>query len=180
MNNNKWEPWVWYPEIWPTKAAFFTYLRGSLRKAVWNLSPIKISFKNEVCSKPPEGYTGKAKSGAYCALTGEWEGKSKLQVDHCEGNISLQDEEDIITFLKHLVPPPGSLQLVTPEAHKVKSYAEKQGISFEEALIEKRTIEIMKTKTEKIWLIERGVMPESSAAKRRQQVKLYLQQQEVI
>lgn len=32
MSDKKWEPWVDYPDIWPTKSKFFTYLRG----AVWN------------------------------------------------------------------------------------------------------------------------------------------------
>lgn len=36
MSNEKWEPWVDYPDIWPTKSKFFTYLRGALRGAVWN------------------------------------------------------------------------------------------------------------------------------------------------
>lgn len=138
------KPWEWYPEIWPTKAKFFTWLRGGLRRGLWEKSPIKLSFKNDAVEPPPEGYTGRAKSGTHCALSGEWEGKSKLEVDHRVGNVSLTNEDDILTFIKHLIPPPGSLQLVTKEAHKIKSYAERQGISYEEAVIKKKVIAFMK------------------------------------
>jgi predicted component of type VI protein secretion system len=71
----------------------------------------------------------------------------------------------------HLVPPKGTLQLVDKEMHKVKSYAEKQGISFEEALIEKRIIAIIKNKQDRQWLIDNGVVPAGNQAARRKQIK---------
>lgn len=82
-----------YPHIWPTKASVWSYLRGALRRALWEKYPVKLSFKNKSVSKPPEGYTGRAKSGTECSLTGEWTGKSKLEVDHKLGNKSLLCEE---------------------------------------------------------------------------------------
>lgn len=174
MEHEDFTPWLWYPELWPTKSSFYTYLRGALRKAVWNTSPIKITFKNLNCFPPPDDYTGRAKSGNYCALSGNWEGKSKLQVDHKIGNISMNEESDILGFIKHLIPPPNSLQLVTPEAHKIKSYAEKQGIGYEQAEIEKQVIEIVKAKKDRAFLIEKGITPASNATKRREQIKEYL------
>jgi hypothetical protein len=138
------EPWEEHPDVWPTKAKFFAWLRGCFRRAIWNLSPCKIKFKNAHCSPPPEGYKGKAKSGANCALTGEWEGKSKLEVDHIQGECSLRDWDDVATFVRHLCPPNDNLQLVTKEAHKIKTLAERKGISFEAALLEKRVIAFAK------------------------------------
>lgn len=172
--NKAWEPWNDYPNIWKNKSAFYTWLRGCLRNAVWNKSPIKIIFKNENCSPPPEGYTGKAKSGTCCALSGEWEGKSKLEVDHIEGNVSLLEEQDIIEFIKHLIPPPNSLQLVTKEAHKIKSYAEKQGITYEQATAEKTAISIIKEKRDFSWLLDKGITPSKNQKIRRQQIVGYL------
>ena len=176
MSNEPFTPWLWYPELWPTKSKFYTWLRGSLRKAVWNTSPIKITFKNKACSAPPEGYTGRAKSGQYCALSGEWDGKSALQVDHIVGNVSLNDEEDILEFIKHLIPPPNSLQLVTKDAHKVKSYAEKQGISYEEAFAIKSAIEIIKAKKDVEFLKSKGIIPSSNAKLRREQLIKYFKE----
>ena len=44
---NKKQPWEEFPDIWKTKAAFFAWLRGGLRRAVWEKYPPKIKFKNE-------------------------------------------------------------------------------------------------------------------------------------
>jgi len=164
------KPWEEYPEIWKTEAEWWSYLRGALRRGLWEKSPIKLSFKNANCFPPPEGYTGKAKSGAYCALTGEWTGKSKMEVDHIEGHKSLTSWADVLPFILHLVPPKGSLQLVDKEAHKIKSYAERKGISFEEALYEKIAIDLEKKKLVSVWLKERGITPASNAKLRRIQV----------
>lgn len=137
---DKQEPWEYYPEVWPTKAYFFSWLRGGLRRAIWEKYPPKIIFKKSQLTKPPEGYTGKAKSGAVCALTGVWTGNSKLQVDHIEGEASFRDWCDIESFVRHLCTNNENMQLVEIEAHKIKSYAERQGISFEDAMFEKKYI----------------------------------------
>ncbi len=164
------EPWVEAPHIWPTKASFFSYLRGAFRRAVWEKWPLKFEFKNSVCEPPPEGYTGRAKTGACCALTGEWTGKSAAEIDHILGNASLQGWEDVVPFLQHLCASVDNMQYVSKEAHKIKSYAEKQGISFEEAAIQKQALSLCKTGQEKEWLVERSVVPATSAVKRRAQV----------
>lgn len=134
------KPWEEYPEIWKTESRFWTWLRGGLRLGLWNKSPIKLSFKNQNVSPPPDDVETRAKTGTYCALSNEWTGKSKLDVDHKVGNVSLRSVDDILDFIMHLIPPKGELQLVSKEAHKIKSYAEKQGISFEEAVVQKRAI----------------------------------------
>lgn len=173
MSEDEFTPWLWYPEIWASKSKFYTWLRGSLRKAIWNTSPIKIQFKNKNCHPPPEDYAGRAKSGNYCALSGVWDGKSALQVDHVVGNVSLNDEEDVLNFIKHLIPPPNSLQLVTKEAHKIKSHAEKHGLDYKESEIEKKIIQIIKDKKDKLVLSEAGITPASNAKQRRIQLVQY-------
>ena len=110
---------------WKTKSAFFTWLRGGLRKAIWERYPLKIDFKNKSCSIPPSDYVGRAKSGALCSLTGEWTPKSYLEVDHIIGNVSLKDWNDLLPFIQHLCTTKDNMQLVSKEAHKTKSYAEK-------------------------------------------------------
>lgn len=164
------KPWEEYPELWKTEGQFWTYLRGCIRRGLWEKSPIKLSFKNKGCDLPPDDYEGRAKSGQYCALSGEWEGKSKLEVDHCEGNVSLSCWEDVLPFIQHMIPEKGTLQLVTKEAHKIKSHQEKQGFStFEEAAADKQAILICKG-DEKKWLSSKGITPASNAKARRTQV----------
>lgn len=153
MNNRK-EPWEAYPDVWATKAAFFAWMRGGLRKAIWQFYPPKIIYKKSQLTKPPEGYTGKAKSGAVCALTGVWTGNSKLQVDHVIGEASLRDWCDIEPFVRHLCTNNDNMQLVEIEAHKIKSYAERMGIPFEEAVIEKKIIALMKDRKKCLVMLE--------------------------
>lgn len=167
---NSKEPWVEYPEIWKTKSAFFAWLRGGLRRAVWERYPPKIKFKNENCTKPPEWYQGKAKSGTECALTGEWVAKSYLEVDHIEGHVSLKDWNDLTNFIQHLCTNSDNMQLVSKEAHKTKSYSERKGVSFEEAALEKKVIRIIKDKKDKQFFIDRGLKIPSNAAARRESI----------
>lgn len=143
----KMEPWEEHPDVWPTKAKFFAWLRGCFRKAIWNRYPGKVKVKNARCGKPPEDYTGRAKSGAYCSLTGEWVGKSALEVDHIVGEVSLRDWGDVETFCRHLCASEDNLQLVSKEAHKIKSYAERMGLTFAEAELEKEVIKFKKLST---------------------------------
>lgn len=151
------EPWEEYPEIWKTKSAFFSWLRGGLRRAIWEKYPPKIVFKNNKCDVPPESYIGKAKSGTYCALTGEWVPKSYLEVDHIKGNVSLREWEDTLPFVKHLCGSMDNFQLVSKEAHKIKSYAERKNISFDEAYVEKTAIKLINEGTDKDFFISRGL-----------------------
>jgi hypothetical protein len=166
-------PWEEAPYIWPTKAAFFNWMRGNLRRALWEKYPLKIEFKNSVCKPPPEGYTGRAKSGAPCALTGEWVGKSAAEIDHLIGHVSLQSWEDVLPFVQHLCTSKDNMAYVSREAHKVKSHAERKGIPFEEALLEKQVIAIEKLKTAGViaWLTARGIHPAKNAKERRVQIE---------
>lgn len=171
MGLNK-NPWEEAPHIWPTKASFFNFLRGAFRRAIWEKYPLKFEFKNETCKPPPEGYTGRAKSGAPCSLTGVWTGKSAAEIDHLVGHVSLQDWDDVLPFVQHLCTTKDNMAYVSKEAHKIKSYAERMGITFAEALLEKRVIAIEKTKTAGViaFLKGKGIVPGKNAKERRQQI----------
>lgn len=161
------EPWEVYPELWKTKAAFFSWLRGNLRKAVWEKYPPKFMFKDSCCAKPPRGYTGRARLGAICALTHVWTPKSYLEVDHIKGNASLNEWDHLLDFVQHLCSNHTNFQLVDKDAHKIKSYAEKQGMTFEEAVLEKKAIAIIKSKKDKEFFISRKLPVPSNETKRR-------------
>ena len=143
-------------DVWPTNAAFFTWLRGAMRKAIWQFHPIKLKYKKSCVQPPPPEYTGRAKGLIQCALTGELVGQSMAEVDHIEGHSSFKCVDDLLPYMMHLALPK-ELQCVSKEAHKVKSYAERMGISFEDALIEKKAIALVKSGGEQ-WLRDRGVV----------------------
>ncbi len=68
------------------------------------------------------------------------------------------------------------LQLVCKPCHKAKSYSEKEGLSFEDALVEKQVIAA--AKESQAWLLARGMVPASNAAKRREQIREVLKSEQ--
>lgn len=91
-----------------------------------------------------------------------------MEVDHISGNVTLTDWEHVTPFIQHLCG--GEYQLVTKKAHKIKSYAERTGVDFRDALIEKQAIELIKTNKDIQWIKNCGIIPQSSKAKRRTQI----------
>lgn len=64
----------------------------------------------------------------------------------------------------------GKSQVVHFGCHGVKTYSERYGVSLEQAKFEKQALEIIKQKQDKQWLLDRGITPESTQAKRREQI----------
>jgi hypothetical protein len=131
---------------------------------------MRIRFKNKNVSPPPPDYKGRGRKGDYCALTGEWTPVSKMEVDHKDGHKPLLSEQDIVPYILHLLADEDELQLVDKEAHKCKSYADRQGISFDEAKATKEAIAIQKAKEDNQWLRARNIEPGRNAKARRQQI----------
>jgi hypothetical protein len=168
------EPWVEHHNIWKSKSAFTSFLRGGIRRALWNRSPIKLEFikknRKKIANPNPRGKV-KEVWGATCALCGNDFPLSEMNVDHITGNHSLNDLSDIQTFVENIVCVSfDDLQFVDKACHKIKSHCEKQGISFEEARMEKIAIDLVKKGMCKDWLESKGVVPASSQAKRRIQI----------
>ena len=169
-----------YPHIWKTESSLMSYIRGGIRRSLWNRSPIKIEFiKNNRIRIPNPNPRGKVKEvwGAVCALTGEVFPLNQIEIDHRVGGNTLKSMNDLQSFIEAIVlVTEDDLQFVSKEAHKIKSYSEKQGISFEEAMAVKKAIDIVKQKKDKQFLEERGIIPASTQAKRREQIEQILKE----
>ena len=170
--------------VWKTESAYMSWLRGGIRRYLWSKNPVKLEFiKQNRIKIPNPNPKGKVKEvwGGVCALTGNIFPIGDMEVDHISGNHSLKTIDDLVPFVKGIVMVTlEDLQLVSKEAHKIKSYAEKQGISFEEAKAEKTAIELIKKGVDKQFLIDHNVKAEnigSTQLKRRKQiVELLLEQ----
>lgn len=170
------KPWEEYPKIWKTEFAFMSFLRGGIRRSLWNKNPIKLEFLKESRRRivnPVEKNRARFPEvwGGTCyACKNEFPLKD-MEVDHLTGNHSLRTIADIQPFVEGIVCiSKKDLGLICKPCHKAKSYAEKQGISFEDAVAEKEAIAICKTKKDKEWLEARGIAAGRTAAIRRQQI----------
>lgn len=139
------EPWQHYPQIWKDEKAFMAYLRGAFR-AVWSKYPAKLEWKKQQMKKPPDDYTGRAKTVGYCSYCNCMFSASSLEVDHVEQAGSFSNKEEAIQWFWRLLDTNDNWCLACKPCHKIKSYAEREGLSFEDAKITKAVIAMMKDK----------------------------------
>lgn len=167
-------PWIQHPNIWKTKSAFMSWLRGGIRRSLWNKSPIKLEYikkhRKRITNPNPKGKVETVWGGT-CALCKQDHVIAHLDVDHKEGNHSLNELTDIQSFIENIVlVTEDDLQFACKTCHKIKNQQERKGISFEQASYEKIAIDLEKKKLTISWLESKGIKPASNASKRRQQV----------
>lgn len=97
-----------------------------------------------------------------------------VQVDHIVGEFPCTEPEHFFGYImSRLDVGFDDLQVLCIEDHQIKTLAERNGISFEEARIEKQVIAICKgsTSSVKAFLSERGITPAGNAEQRKKQVR---------
>jgi len=151
MKINLWES---NPNIWKTQSAFMSWLRGGIRRSLWNKSPIKIQFIKEHRKRiknPRKTKRSPAEVwGAKCEICGQDFVLKEIQVDYKEGNHKLTELSDIQEFIENIVMVgEEDLQLICKQCHNIKTHAEKNNISFDEATRVKKLIAYTKLKADK-------------------------------
>lgn len=171
-------PWELYPEIWKTQSAWLSYVRGGIRKGLWQHYPPKLEFLKDR-GELRENTNPRSKKRFplvkmwQCEQCNEWYSSKDIQVDHRVGHNSLRSIDEIGSYVEAMLFDCSfeDYAIMCVNCHKIKSYAEANDISFEEAFIEKKVIEICKSKKDKEFIKENGLTPESNANKRREQVR---------
>lgn len=177
--------WKWPNSPWKTKASWLSYLRSAFRKA-WVRNPTKLEKIKQGRFQIPNPNPKSAKRfptilGARCECCGgvfplssgkkEAKNKDYIVVDHITPAGEFKTPEDAAKFFKGLLCVTlDDLRLLCTTCNATYLVAQKAGISFEEAKLERQAIAIMESKKEKEWLIERGIVPGSNKDKRRKQV----------
>ena len=177
--------WNFPGSIWKTESAWFSWIRSSIRKS-WNRHPCKIAKLNaerikipnpnpKGATRFPEVWGGKCSccGGVYPLSASKKEGRSKvvIQVDHILESGSLTDVSHLQRFVERLfVVSPDDLQLICSVCNKVKDYAARNNMTFEEAKLEKGAKAIVDAKEDKQFLLDRDILPASAQANRRRQV----------
>lgn len=169
-------PWEDPNSIWKTKAQYFTWLRGSLRK-LWSDYPLRREWKKTelrpVTKQERAGgkFHPSTKNVGQCVFCKQWFPGSKLQVDHITSSDGCHSYETASTFLWHCCGLTSDMfQLACVPCHKIETFREAQGISFEQARTVKQAIAIQKDLDDKQWLLSRNIPPASNAKARREQI----------
>lgn len=169
--------------IWKTEAAFWAWVKGGIRKALWNRHPAKIGFVRERRFKIPNpNPKGKAKEvwGGRCEICGNLFVEGQLQCDHkSEETAHLTKQEHLQEcFEKLCIVVPDDLRWICKGCHGIHSYSQKMGVTFEEAKLEKDVIAFSKLPVaeQKQILTKRGFSETiiSNSTKRRNAYREYL------
>ena len=185
MSKKPLEPWQQLPEVWPTEASYFNWIRGAMRKA-WCRHPVKISYMRLHRFKAPLGrVTFKYPEGTpvwatHCETCKKLFKEGQTEVDHKvrAGGCKSWDEFNVwIRSLLHINHE--SLAIICKTCHRIKSYAEQHDLTFEEAKLAKKVIAFMKQPASKqiVWLNKKGFVEESTnnAVNRKAAYTRYLQ-----
>ena len=140
---------------------------------MWSRYPPKLEWKRkQMSTTKPEGYTGKGKSFGKCHYCNQTFVASHLEVDHVEQAGTCNSWETFRQFTENLLDVNDNWVLACKPCHKIKSYAERTGMDFEDALLEKRVIEFAKKSKEEVldFCKDFGYNPSSlrNAAQRRE------------
>lgn len=178
------EPWKEFPYIWSTKSKFMSWVRGGIRGGLWKKHPVKLQYMESKTFKIENTNPRSMKAhplvkASQCEICGVVEKlvvnkKNYFEVDHINGNSSLRSMDDVRSFIDSMIMVTfDDLQIVCKECHAVKTLAERKGVSFEEAFLEKQVIAVCKgsTSSVKAFLIERGMEPAGNAEQRKKQVR---------
>lgn len=176
-------PWELYPAIWKTEAMYLSWIRGGIRRYLWSKNPVKLEFVKENRLQIPNPSKKKgAKAfiwGGKCEICKKLFPQPQLEVDHKTGEHSLRKIEDIQKFVEGIVfVRKEDLALLCKPCHKIKTLAERQGMSHEDAAIEKQAIAICKEKADvvKSWITKHGEVPARTVKERRDQITRMLKE----
>ena len=147
------QPWQENPNIWTTEAKWWAWVRGGIRRGLWEKNPVKLNYIKDNRFKAPLGRkTKKNPEGMVwaceCEICGKTKRQSLCQVDHKIEAGSLKSFEDLEGFITRLVAiTDDDVQIACKSCHSIKTYAERHNISYEEADQAKLVIAIMNATT---------------------------------
>jgi hypothetical protein len=152
------------PDVWKNESALLNYIRGGLRRGLWEKSPVKLKFiKNNRRRIPNPNPRGRVSEvwGGECNVCKLLHIQTALQVDHIRNDFNkLSSMDGIQEYIENLVLVTVSdLQLVCKPCHGIISHSQRKGISFEEALLAKEVIAICKSDDKVVAkLLELGII----------------------
>ena len=140
-------------DVWKTRSAFFSWLKGVLRRG-WSKSPVRLKHLKKRAMRVPNTNPRSMKRfpfvNAYkCEVCQQVFKQNEVEVDHIlEETASLTSLDDVRSCVeKLLVVADSDLRILCKGCHSVVSLSQKLGISFEEAKVEQYIISLLKSET---------------------------------
>lgn len=149
MSRSDAKPWLCEGSPWKTEAAFMNWVRGVLRKG-WKVHPIKIEFINKYRKRIKNPNQKSAKRfpecwGMTCDLCKIDTVQADIQIDHRGDSGTFTKFEDAEAYMKHLfLIDYESIRPLCTSCHSVVSHAQNTGLSFEDAKLDKKVINLLK------------------------------------
>lgn len=185
-------------EVYPSHEKYVEALRACVRKA-WQFHPMKRLYKEGKAKRiknprpnPRRGF--EFVKGYTCEICGRDFVEKDIEVDHKVGHNKFTHIDDFNSYanrILHVAPEDLQILCAYPDTdvrsrerhscHKVKSYAESSGLTFEEALIIKRVISIEKAGDGKVQAtlikfgLDKTTLPKTQAARKTLLRKLALE-----
>jgi hypothetical protein len=132
-----------------TESAYLAWIRSALRSKSLRWPPRNEAL--EAARRPYKGDNKRQKWEYACAICKEWYNAKQVVVDHYpKAAGSILSVEDIGPFAENLFCETSNLRVLCSPCHDVHTLAEKNSISFEQAVIEKQVIEICKQPVKKV------------------------------
>lgn len=130
-----------------SESAYLAWIRSALRSKSLRWLPRGEALK--LARRPYKGPNKLQKWEFQCALCSSWMKGKECQVDHYPKSAgSILSVADIGEFANNLFCEVDNLRVLCSDCHSLHTLAEKNGISLEEARIQKLVIESCKLKTD--------------------------------
>lgn len=144
-----------------------------VRKAIdaaWMTSANKLVFLEDRVIPDMDPST-RTKWLIKCDHCGKMFKLSDVEIDHVVGEFQCKAPKDFASYITNRLGVGfKDLQVLCKEDHLNKTYAERNGVSIEEATYQRVAIDLIKKKMDTEWLKSKGVKPASNQAKRRIQI----------
>lgn len=153
----------------PQEKHVVSVVRSAIRQA-WMKSDVKLAY---LYSKtiPDMDDSTRTKWLVQCEICKGLFKLTDVEIDHRSGNHSFTKVEDFQNYFENILMVGfDGLQILCVEDHATKSYMEKNGVTWNEAVVQKECLSILKQKKDRTWLLEHGITPASNQTKRREQI----------
>lgn len=152
-NNEISQPWD-DVDNWTDEKAYLNWLRSSVRR-IWTKHPVKINYiqahryKSNLGKKIKKNPNGMVWA-CTCESCGGTFRQTDCQVDHIDGGYGFSDWEGFIEWQKRILWVSfDDIRIVCKGCHSIITHAQRKGISFDEAKLDKKVIEFGKLKVDK-------------------------------